>query len=193
MLKACLNDKEIKKVNKGENVEIRFSVKVVKQEVITEDEKAKIVEAYQQFAEVISGFEIADTYDIVIERRMGDSDWEEIHELNTEIELVVDIPEEIRKDGRTYYLMRNHEGVCTLLEDIDTDAYTITVLTGHFSTYVISYTDAEVSDVDIEALNQSVMLSTSQGNNALLWILVIILAMAAAFGVWYYGKKRKEQ
>ena len=78
-------------------------------------------------------------------------------------------------------------------EDIDTDAYTITVLTGHFSTYVISYTDAEVSDVDIEALNQSVMLSTSQGNNALLWILVIILAMAAAFGVWYYGKKRKVQ
>ena len=91
------------------------------------------------------------------------------------------------KEGRTYFAIRNHEGECTILEDKDSEAYTITISTGLFSTYAITYTDVPVaSDVYIETL--PVVNSATYG---WIWMLIIaVLAMGAiAFVVW---KKREK-
>ena len=40
-----------------------------------------------------------------------------------------------------YSIIRCHDGVCTLLEDLDTNPDTITIKTDRFSTYAVVYTN----------------------------------------------------
>ena len=72
-------------------------------------------------------------YDVIVEHRVMGQEWSKLHELNEEIQLTVEIPEEIRAAGRTYFMMRNHEGTCNLLPDVDTDVNTITIRSAEFS------------------------------------------------------------
>ena len=191
ILEACFTEKELDRVQKGENVEVRFVVKLMKEE-ISQEEKEQIQSAYQQFAEKITGLHVADSYNIVIERKIGDSEWEPVHELNKDLDIVVDIPKELRKENRTYYLMRNHEGVCTLLTDKDEALYTITVSTSQFSTYVIVYTDTEVVDVDIDELNQIVANTDSGIGCTILWIMLVLIILVSGYCGWRYYRKKKE-
>ena len=190
VLKACLNDKELEQVNQGESVEVRFTVKIIQNE-LSEEEKQQLDVAYRQYAETIPGLQIAGSYGIVLERRIGNEEWKPIHELNEEMDIVVDIPKELRKENRTYYLIRNHQGTYTVLSDIDEYANTITVSTSMFSTYTIGYSDADVSGVDIDKVNQQVNDendTTCKG----LWIWLIIVLAGIGCGVWYYKKRKKQ-
>jgi hypothetical protein len=58
---------------------------------------------------------------------------------SAELEVVVPIPEQYRKEGRRFYIIRNHNGVVDILEDIGNDPTTITFKTDRFSEYAIAY------------------------------------------------------
>ncbi len=55
----------------------------------------------------------------------------------------IGVPEELRGDGREYYIIRVHDGKYTLLEDMDDEPNTITVVTDMFSSYAIAYRQAD--------------------------------------------------
>ena len=67
-------------------------------EEISQEEKEQIQSAYQQFAENITGLHVADSYNIIIERKIGEMEWEPVHELHKDLDIVVDI----RKGSPTY-------------------------------------------------------------------------------------------
>ena len=57
------------------------------------------------------------------------------------ITLVISVPDALRAQGRTFRIIRVHDGVAVVLEDLDSDPDTITIQTDRFSTYVIAYRD----------------------------------------------------
>jgi hypothetical protein len=62
-----------------------------------------------------------------------------INNTSAELEVVVPIPEQYRKEGRKFFVIRNHNGVVDILEDIGNDPTTVTFKTDRFSEYAIAY------------------------------------------------------
>ena len=176
-------------ISEGENTEIRLTVVSLKKETnLTKKDRKAIEKAVSEYGGSVDGLELGTLYEVVIERKIGDGNWEKLSELHEDIDVTIEIPEEIRKDGRTYFAIRNHEGECTILKDKDNAPYTITISTGLFSTYAITFTDAAVAaDVDVEILPP-----VSSATPVWPWMLVIaVLTMGAiTFIVW---KKRSEE
>ena len=193
ILTACFTEEEIGSIQSGVNTEIRLTVVSIKKETrVTKADKKAIEKAMIEYAGAIDGLELGTLYEVVIERKIGDSDWETLSVLQEDIDVTIEIPEEIRKEGRTYFAIRNHEGECTILEDKDDELYTITISTGLFSTYAITFTDADadvVADVDIASL--PIVISDAP---APVWPWMLVMAtIAMAFVLIVVAKKRKEQ
>ena len=155
VLNACLSEEELKDVEKGLKVEIRLSVVDIYHEDVDND-KEIMQKAYEQFATKVPGLEINTTYDIYVERRIEQGAWERIGNLNQPMKVQITIPEELRKEDRTFYMLHNHNGICTMLEDVDDIPETITVVTDKFSSYAIMYTDKDVAEIEIEKVNAEV-------------------------------------
>ena len=62
-----------------------------------------------------------------------------IDHTTSDLEVVVPIPEQYRKEGRKFFVIRNHNGVVDVLEDIGNDPATVTFRTDRFSEYAIAY------------------------------------------------------
>lgn len=67
-----------------------------------------------------------------------DGDAQNVTDLPEAMEVVVAIPDEIYKSGKTYSILRYHNGEVKVLPDLDDDPKTITFRTDKFSTYAIS-------------------------------------------------------
>ena len=91
-----------------------------------------------------------------------------IEKLNNEIEITIDVPKEIRGKA-IYYIMRNHDGVCDILEDLDDNPDTITFRTDRFSTYAIAYEEDVVNG------------SVDTGDNAasIVWVYIMMIILSA--------------
>ena len=98
-------------------------------------------------------------------------------ELGREISFTIDIPSEFLKDGRTFYLIRNHEGKITRLNDIDNNANTITVKSSDFSGYLLTYTDSAVNGI-----------SPKTGDNSFL-VGYMAVAVVSLAGIFFASKK----
>ena len=68
-----------------------------------------------------------------------------INNTSAELEVVVPIPEKYRKDGRKFFVIRDHNGVVDVLEDIGNDPNTVTFRTDRFSEYAIAYEAVNVN------------------------------------------------
>ncbi|MCR5511241.1 MAG: InlB B-repeat-containing protein [Lachnospiraceae bacterium] len=63
---------------------------------------------------------------------------EKVTELPTTMEVVVEIPEAVYQSGKTYSVLRIHNGELTVLPDLDDNPRTITFRTDRFSSYAIA-------------------------------------------------------
>ena len=68
-----------------------------------------------------------------------------ITELNSPIRVTIEIPEELRSANRDFAIVRVHDGAAEILEDVDSDPDTITIVTDKFSTYSIAYQDTDAN------------------------------------------------
>ena len=80
--------------------------------------------------------------DISLFKRIGDGQPQAITRTGQPIRIVLDIPEELRAEGRTFSILRMHEGRLTVLPDLDDNPNTLTLETDRFSTYALAYTQA---------------------------------------------------
>ncbi len=76
-----------------------------------------------------------------------DGNTERVTELPTTMEVVIEIPQEIYQEGKTYSVLRVHDGELTVLPDLDDNPRTITFRTDRFSSYAISKEVATMSGV----------------------------------------------
>ena len=83
------------------------------------------------------GYKPLQYFDLTVLKTM-DGLTQNISELPTELEVVIEIPNEIYSAGKTYSVLRLHQGSLTVLPDIDDNPKTITFRTDRFSSYAIS-------------------------------------------------------
>ncbi len=142
--------------------------------------------------------------DLSIMLKADDEELGTLNKLEEEITITVAIPEELKADGRTYKVIRNHNGVVELLDTVVNEDGTISFKTDRFSTYAIAYADKEETNTNpnpgtpstdnIKDMNTSTNTNTNQsnktpstdskapqtGDNNLVMVYVVICLVALA-------------
>lgn len=88
--------------------------------------------------------------------------------------LVIGVPEELQEEGRTYYIIRAHEGEYTLMTDMDDEQNTITIRTEMFSSYAIAYVQTEGKGGTCSLCH---ICPTFLGICCFIWMAVIVAVM----------------
>jgi hypothetical protein len=76
-------------------------------------------------------------FDVTLVKRVG-AKVSNIKNLDTPLEIVIEIPDDIFKEGQIYSVLRLHDGEVSVLPDLDDNPKTITFRTDSFSSYAIS-------------------------------------------------------
>ncbi len=108
------------------------------------------------------------------------------------------IPEELKEDGREFYIIRFHEGAYTVLNDIDNKPDAITISTDMFSAYAIAYEQADKAEGS--ALGESSekyglchICPTFLGICCFIWLAVILAILILIVWIVIRRKKKKEE
>ena len=134
-----LTPEEKAAVANGDNLDIILVVEDAGESVPAADKQA--IEAVLTNTEYTIGMYLnIDLIKLINGQQVG-----KITELNTPIRVTIEIPEDLRSANREFVLVRVHNGVAEILEDVDGDPDTITIVTDKFSTYSIAYQDTDAN------------------------------------------------
>ena len=135
-----LTEEEKAEVEKGTNITIRLAVSDADSTAPSEDKGVAETESARK------EYTIGKYLDISLLKIIGESQ-SPIRETAKMIRIKLDIPDDLKnKDSgktRKYAILRVHDGVAEILDDLDTDPNTITIETNRFSTYAMLYSDTE--------------------------------------------------
>ncbi|MCM1120297.1 MAG: InlB B-repeat-containing protein [bacterium] len=183
---AVLTPEQIQLVNHGETIEIRIDVKDISDQV-PEQDKEVIESGIEEYQKEVPGLTLGMYVDISMFIRIGESDWNAITATREPIEIIIGIPEKLQEKGRTYYIIRAHDGVSAFMNDMDDEPSTITVSTDLFSSYAIAYVQTERTGHKCGLCH---ICPTFLGICYFVWLAIIILIMIAAIILL---RKRKEE
>ena len=128
-------------------------------------EKAELSEQQKElFQNAMSGYQEGVYLDISLFKVLNDQS-AAITETKKPIRLTISIPEELRKDGRTFVIYREHNGVVELLKDLDNDPATVTIESGQFSVFALAYSDGQAGVSSGEAGSSSASGSSGGSSN----------------------------
>ena len=201
VLRAVMTEEELKEVENGKKVEIKLSVENIQQSA-PEASKAAIEEMISSKTAEIEGLTLGSYINITLEKKVGNGSWSRMSELHEELEITIDIPNELKMDNADYWIMRDHEGTVSMLEDLDNNDATITFRTNAFSTYAIAYAvsnvaDAEgdsedgLADVSVGALEETQTQET--GLTWYWWLLPVAVLVIAIVGYTVYKKNSSNE
>lgn len=141
VVNAVLTPEQIKHVNEGETIEVRIDIRDISESMPPRDLET-VEKGCEVYGRYLPDLKLGGYVDISVYVKTGDSGWNAVTETGEPIEVVIGIPEELRGDGREYYIIRAHENRYALLNDMDDVPETITIITDMFSSYVIAYREA---------------------------------------------------
>ena len=127
---------EISEEEKGEKITVMLEISDASDDLDERD-----IALAEEAAEAKSAT-IAAYYEIDLYKQVGDNDPEQITSTNKDISITLEIPEEFRAYGRTFWLINVRPDDAFILDDKDSDPNTITVTTNHFSPFIFAYKDA---------------------------------------------------
>jgi hypothetical protein len=137
---SVLTISELGYVNGGDTMEIRLRI-TPKENKISERSNKQFEAAIEKEKETMSGLTKGEYIDISLEKRHNSGQWQYVPNTKGMIRMAIDVPDKYRESGREFFIMRNHNGECTLLKDLDNSEDTITIETDRFSDYLIMYDD----------------------------------------------------
>ena len=139
MIAEHLTDEEKAAVANGDSLDIILVVEDAGDTVPAEDKQ--ITEAVLTSTEYNIGMYLnVDLIKLINGQQVG-----KITEINSPIHVTIEIPEELRSANRAFAIVRVHNGAAEILEDVDDDPDTITIVTDKFSTYSIAYQDTDAN------------------------------------------------
>lgn len=175
---SILTEEQRAMVAAGSILEIKVEVTPMDKRLVPELDRQVIDNGTKEYAEQLPDLTMADYVDISLFFRIDESDWNQITETDP-IDIVIDIPNKYLGLSDTYYIMRAHEGVSTLLEDLDDDPNTITISTGQFSTYALMYNDTPL------------LVQAFEADNCFIHWIILLIALAGIVFVYVNRKNRK--
>ncbi len=117
-------------------------------------------------------------------------------ETNGKVKASIVIPESLWKSGRTFEIIRVHDGVATAIAGTyDENTHVFTFETDKFSTYALAYKDPASSSNSGTTLNssnstQSTAPKTGDSNDVRVWYL-LLMASLGGLGFWGLSKKKE--
>ena len=187
---AVLTPEQIQLVNDGETIEIRIDIKDISGSVPAQDQEIieSGIEAYQK---EIPGLKLGMYIDISMFIRVGEGDWNAVTETEEPIEVIIGMPEELRSEGREYYIIRAHDGEYTLMNDEDDTPETITISTDMFSSYAIAYQQTDEANQSHKC-GLCHICPTFLGICCFIWLAVIVAGIIIVILVLRRKKEKEE-
>lgn len=168
-IKSATGDDGMLLIKNGSDIMLRLSV-IKKNGNVTEDVKKVMENATENSSVTGKKLVIGEYVDLIYEMKNKEA-WTKLSELQNEIEITIAVPDEL-KGKNVYYILRNHDGVCDMLMDLDDDPDTITFRTDRFSTYAIVYEEEPQVQESVETGDNGMV-------NALEYMLMACLALAS--------------
>lgn len=184
-----LTPEQLELVKNGETIEIRIDVKDISDKVPEQDREV-IEKGIEEYQKEVPGLTLGMYVDISMFIKIGEGDWNAITETGEPIDVIIGIPEKLQEKGRTYYIIRAHDGVHTVMTDMDDAPSTITISTGRFSSYAIAYVEADETD-DGAKCGLCHICPTFLGICCFVWLAIIIAAAIIAFILLRRKKEKK--
>ena len=139
--------------------------------------------------------------DINLFKKVGSNDATKVTETNGKVKASILIPESLWKSGRTFEIIRVHDGVATAIAGTyDENTHVFTFETDKFSTYALAYKDpasssdsgttSDSSSSNSSNSTQSTAPKTGDPNDIRVWYLLLIASLVG-LGFLGYSKKKK--
>ena len=173
VINACLTEEDKTNIEGGAAAQVRLVIQVSPQKVSAED-MSKVEDFVSQMKEDMSGLNIAGHLDISVEKNIEGQKWKRVSKLDEEIEIKFEIPTKMQVENAKYRVLRVHNGVATLLDDLDDEEKTITIRTNMFSTYSILYEKEEAE------------------SKGMFVVVLLILLCIVPMVVWFERNRRKK-
>ncbi len=173
-------EKVTEAINSGKTVSAEIVVVKVPESEIAQIEQTAIEEKVT--AELGEDAKVQ-YLDVAIVLKAGEEELGTLNELEEEITITVAIPEELKAEGRTYKVIRNHNGEVTVLNTVVNEDGTISFKTDRFSTYALAYADKEETNTNpvVKPVTPSTETKAPQtGDNSAVMIYVAICLVALA-------------
>lgn len=139
-----LTPEDLSRIAAGESAQIYITIEDIGDDV-PEGDKA----ATQQLLDTNTAIELGMYIDISLFKQLGSDDPTKVTLANGNLLISIEIPEELRIPGRSFSVVRVHDGVAELLTGTyDSDTGILTFETDRFSTYALVYTYEEVEEID---------------------------------------------
>mgnify|MGYP003304638910 CR=1 FL=1 len=125
--------------------------------------------------------------DINLFKKVGSNDATKVTETNGKVKASIVIPESLWKSGRTFEIIRVHDGVATAIAGTyDEKTHVFTFETDKFSTYALAYKDSAVAGG-----NSTLPTSpkTGDSNDVRVWYLLLIASLG---GLGFFGVSKKK-
>ena len=129
-------------------------------------------------------------FDINLFKKVGSNDATKVTETNGKVQASIVIPESLRKSGRTFEIIRVHDGVATdITGTYDENTHVFTFETDKFSTYALVYKDL-ASSSDSSNDTQSSTPKTGDPNDIRVWYLLLLASIG---GLGFLGLSKKKE
>ena len=174
---SLLTEEEKEALENGEEVKIYLEVIAVDEEIVPQEDKTEIEKEAEK-----SGMKVGMYLDMSLLKKVGENDAVAIHDTEGNmVKVTVTVPENLRNTNpnvkRTFYVVRVHDGKTEVLGQSTSD--TVSFETDKFSTYSLTYKDDDSTE------------ETKSGSLTWLWIVLAVVAVAAAgVAVFFIIKKR---
>ena len=156
-----------------------------------QDMSATVPQADKDLVQSASNdFTVGMYLDINLFKKVGGNAATKITETNGTVKASILIPESLWKAGRTFEIIRVHDGVPTVISGTyDENTHVFTFETDKFSTYALAYNDSAVAASSSNS-TQSSAPRTGDNNHLGVWYLLLAVSLGG-LGFLAYSKKRK--
>jgi len=177
-------------IEQGEEIIVKVVAEVIEEKVVPTEDKAQVKETVEELTVIdVEDVVIVQFVDLAVEiytsagEKLGN-----YNELPEKLTFTVAIPEGMDTEGKTFVIIRVHNGEVTILDTVMNEDGTLSFETDKFSTYALAYKEA-VNEVVIEEVE--IPLTANTGNFGLIFALVGALAVIGA-GVMVTVSQRKK-
>lgn len=173
-----------------------------------QDMSASVPQADKTLIQNTSGDYTVGLYlDINLFKKVGSNDATKVTETNGKVKASIVIPESLWKSGRTFEIIRVHDGVATAIAGTyDENTHVFTFETDKFSTYALAYKDSASSSnsgttsdsssssnsgsSNSSNSTQSTAPKTGDPNDVRVWYLFLIASLG---GLGFLGLSKKKE
>lgn len=155
LITSVLTTKEQEIINSGINIKIILTVNDATDNVSALDKttvESKLVE--------LKDYKLGQYLDVNLLKIIGDSEGIKITQTNSPITVTFEIPDGLKGKVR-YSVIRIHDDMVDVLDDLDSSPDTITIETDKFSTYALAYQEEAPTDNTSDSTSDNTSDSTS--------------------------------